>query len=126
MRALNIVSTAYRATSEEQDDTVIWFVHTVRNSGADVELMLSGNSVNYAVRDQEAVPMTLGPIVQTHPPRPADDLARFIEQGGAVFLVAEDLAVRGIEPGALIGGVQMVWRASLPVLFERFDRVWAW
>ena len=126
MRALNIVSTAYRATSEEQDDTVIWFVHTVRNSGAHVELMLSGNSVNYAVCLQEPVPMVIGTLLQANPPRPAEDLARFIDQGGYVYVVAEDVAARGIDPSTLISGVQMVSRASLPMLFERFDRVWTW
>jgi hypothetical protein len=126
MRALNIVSTAYRATSEEQNDTVIRFVHTARNSGADVELMLTGNSVNYAVRVQDSVPMTGSAAMPANRPRPADGLARFIGQGGNVFCVVEDVAARGIEPGTLIEGVQMVWRASLPVLFERFDRVWTW
>ena len=126
MRALNILSTAYRATTEEQDDTVVWFVHTGRNAGAEVDLMLTGNSVNYAVRLQEPVPMVVGAAVQANPPRPAEDLARFIAQGGSVFCVAEDVAARGIEPASLIAGVQMIWRASLPVLFEGFDRVWTW
>lgn len=126
MKALNVVSSAYRATSEEQDDTVVWFVHALRNSGAEVELMLRGNSVNYAVRSQEPVPITLGASVQSNPPKPADDLSRYISQGGRVFVIAEDLAARGIEPGELIDGVQLVGRTTLPGLFERYDRVWSW
>ncbi len=126
MKALNIVSSAYRATSEEQDDTVVWFVHTLRNAGADVEILLRGNSVNYAVAEQRADPMALGAVVQKNPPRPAEDLARFMEQGGRVFAVSDDLAARGIDATELVAGVRLVGRAALAALYDRYDRVWAW
>ena len=126
MKALNIVGSAYRATSEEQDDTVVWLVHTLRNAGADVELLLRGNSVNYGVKSQVPVPIAIGALAQRHAPDLAGDLARFIAQGGRVHAIREDLAVRGIEPAELIAGVGLVAREGLPALFERYDRVWSW
>jgi sulfur relay (sulfurtransferase) DsrF/TusC family protein len=43
-----------------------------------------------------------------------------------VYVVAEDLADRGIEPGELVPGVQLLSRTALPRLFGEYELVAHW
>lgn len=126
MKALNIIETAYRATLEEQDDTVVWITHAMKGAGADLSVLLRGNAVSYGVKGQDASGLQFGGMRQTQPPRIADDVAGLIGKGVDVYVVDEDLQDRGIAPGALIGGLKSVTREQIPALLGRFDQVWHW
>jgi hypothetical protein len=126
VKTLNIIETAYRATIEEQDDTIVWVVHAMRGAGADLAVLLRGAAVNYAVRDQDAGGLAFGDLRQAHPPELAGDVAKLIERGVPVYYLEDDLAARGIEVGELLHGVQPVSRAALPRLFAGFERIWHW
>ena len=126
MRALNIVSTAYRATLEEQDDTIIWLTHAMKDAGADLSVLLRGNAVNYAVTGQDASGLAFGADRQTQPPELAEDLKKLIGKGVKVYVVSEDLAARGISREEIIGGLALLPRAELPMLLGEFDHVWTW
>jgi hypothetical protein len=126
MKALNVIETAYRATLEEQDDTIVWLTHAMKGAGADLAVLLRGNAVNYAVRTQDASGLAFGDVRQTQPPRLADDLAKLLGKGVDVYYVEEDVADRGIERGELIDGLKPVGRKGLAKLFGGFDQVWHW
>lgn len=123
---LNIVETAYRATIEEQDDTVLWLSHMLKNSGADISILLRANAVNYAAKGQDASGLAFGAMKMTHPPEIDKDVSKMIEKGIPVFVIEEDLQERGLLNGELISGIQPVKRKSIPELIDRHDQVWHW
>jgi sulfur relay protein TusB/DsrH len=125
MRILNIVETAYRATLEEQDDTVLWLSRALKNAGADLTVVLRGNAVNYAVR-QSCPPLVIGRATIKHPAQPNDDLAKLQAKGAKVYVIREDLTERGIALERCVTEAQPLPRAELVDLLETHDQVWHW
>jgi hypothetical protein len=126
MKILSIVDTAYRATLEEQDDTVLWLNHALRNNGAEVSILLSGNAVNYAVRGQDAAGLAFGDKRVAHPPQLDQDLVRLIAAKVPVSVVDEDVNERGLPSDRLIAGIARIGRQDVAAAIERFDHVWRW
>lgn len=125
-KILQIVESAYRATLEEQDDTVVWITHAMKGAGGELDVLLRGNAVNYAVKSQDASGLAFGAKRQTQPPRIAEDVAKFADRGVTVRIVSEDVAERGLERNDLIASVKPVSRSELAALFETYDLIWHW
>ena len=126
MKTLSIIETAYRATLEEQDDTIVWITHSMTGAGADLDVLLRGNAVNYAVKAQSVAPLRFGGRTQANAPDLAGDVAGLIGKGVDVFIVQDDLDERGIAAGDLIEGLKPVARTDLPGLLESHDQIWHW
>ena len=126
MKTLSIIESAYRATVEEQDDTIVWIHGAMKGAGAELAVLLRGNAVNYLVEAQNAGGLAFGDWEQTQPPRLASDLAALSAKGVEICYVAEDVAERGIERSELIAGVQPVAREAVAELVGRYERVWHW
>lgn len=126
MKALNIIETAYRATLEEQDDTIIWICHAMKGAGADLDVLLQGRAVNYAVKNQDASGLHFGAEQQSQPPTLAEDLASLIEKGTKVYILSEDVEDCGIRQDELIAGLSPVSRQSTASLMADYDHIWHW
>jgi sulfur relay (sulfurtransferase) DsrF/TusC family protein len=126
VKILSVVDTAYRAALEEQDDTILWLSHALRNNGAEVSILLTGNAVNYALHGQDAAGLAFGDKRVAHPPQLEQDLSRLIAAKVAVFAVEEDIRDRGLPTDRFVAGIGKLSRAALPEVIERFDHVWRW
>jgi hypothetical protein len=125
-RILAVVTCAYRATLEEQDDPILWLTRAMRGADAAVDVLLQGNAVSYGVRAQDAGGLRFGDRHQTRPPRLADDSAALIGGGARVLYAAEDARERGIEPSELIEGLVSVEAGAAPRLFATYDVILWW
>jgi hypothetical protein len=125
-RQLHIVEAAYRATLEEQDDTIVWLCHALRGAGAELDVLLSGSAVCYGVREQQVAPLSFGSRRQRHAPDLAGDLQGLLARQVGCFYVEEDAALRGIESGELLEGLVPVSRAKLAALFGRYHQIHRW
>ncbi len=125
-KILKIIETAYRATLEEQDDPIVWLAHSLRGHGAELDVLLRGNAVNYLVRGQDPSGLRFGERAQTQPPRLAEDLAALQKKGVALFYVEEDAAARGIGAHELQVDAQPIEQAALPRLLAAYEQVWHW
>lgn len=126
MKVLQVVSSAYRATFEEQDDTILWLTQAMKNAGGDLDVLLTGHAVNYVVPGQDASGLQFGQWKQTQPPRIEADLSRMMSKGIAVFALVDDLADRGLGDCAMVDGVRRVSRGDVARLMRNYDQVWRW
>lgn len=126
MKALQVIESAYRCTVEEQDDPVVWITHAMKGAGADLDVLLRGNSVNYAVKGQDASGLSFGDLPQTHPAQIERDIRQLSEKGVSVYVVKDDAADRGISESDFVDGVQSVGRPEVAKLFSEYDQVWHW
>ncbi len=126
MKVLQIVETAYRATLEEQDDPIIWISHAMKGAGADLDVLLRGNAVNYAVAAQDASGLSFGDWQQSQPPDLAGDISGLAEKDVTVFVVQDDLDERGLRDVALVAGIETLSRGRLPALLNDYDQIWNW
>ncbi|MGQ0531106.1 MAG: hypothetical protein ACT4OF_00255 [Caulobacteraceae bacterium] len=126
MKVLQIVSCAYRATIEEQDDTILWLTQAMRSAGAELDVLLTGNAVNYALSGQDASGLVIGDWRQTQPPRIDADIVCMVEKGVRVLALAEDLQERGLSRQPMAPGVEMVTRGDAVSMFGAYDQIWRW
>ena len=126
MKALQVIESAYRCNIEEQDDPAVWVSHAMKKAGANIGVLLRGNAVNYAVKDQDASGLTFGDMCHAYPPSINTEINRFVDNDVPVFMVSEDAIDRGLQSGELLAGIEPVSRNNLPAIFSDYDQVWHW
>ena len=126
MKVLNILSTGYRATLEEQDDTVLWISQAMQRAGADLDLLLRASAVNYVVEGQRVAPLSIGGRTQRNAPDIHAQIGDLAARGAAIFVLREDLERYGLLAGPRLEGARIIEADELPDLISAYERVWHW
>ncbi|POP52279.1 hypothetical protein [Zhongshania marina] len=126
MKVLQVIDQAFRTTTEEQDDTILWLTRSMRSVGGELTVLLAGHGTNYAVLKTAQPSLTLGKWHQSQPADLPKDINQLIDSGVPVFIIEEDFIERGLQRQSIIQGVQTIARHNLPVLYEHADQVWQW
>lgn len=125
MKYLQVIESAYRGSVEEQDDTIIWLSLAMKGAGAELDVLLRGNAVNYILTQQNASGLTLGQWKQTQPAYIYQELQKLANQGVTIYVIEEDIYKRGLTEVPAIP-VEPVAEKQLPDLYEQYDRVSYW
>ncbi|WP_269621068.1 hypothetical protein [Zhongshania sp. BJYM1] len=126
MKVLQVIDQAFRTTTEEQDDTILWLTRSMRSVGGDLTVLLAGHGAYYAVLKTAQPSLSLGKWHQSQPADLPKDINQLIDSGVPVFIIEEDFIERGLQRQSIIQGVQTIARHNLPVLYEHADQVWQW
>ena len=125
-KILSIVERAYHGTIEEQDDTILWMSHMLKNAGGDISILLRSNAVNYGVMGQDASGLKFGNVSLDVPPTLDQDVVNLINGGVPTYIVREDLEDRGIKQEELAKGLHIIGRKEVAGLYDSHDSIWHW
>ncbi len=125
-KILSVVERAYHGTIEEQDDTILWLSHMIKNAGADISILLRSNAVNYGVMGQDASGLKFGSVALDVPPTLDTDVINLIDAGVPTYAVQEDIEDRGIRTEELAEGLRLISQKDLASLFNSHDAIWHW
>lgn len=126
MKVLNIISSGYRATLEEQDDTVVWITQAMSRAGAEIDVLLRSAATNYVVEGQAVAPLAIGGRIQSNAPDVHGQVRDLAERGVGIFVLEEDLDAYGLRNVSRLKQAQIVKAGELAGLISRYDAVWHW
>ena len=126
MKVLSIISSGYRATLEEQDDTVLWISQAMSRAGAELDILLRSAAANYVVEGQAVPPVAIGGRAQRNAPDVHGQVRDLAERGVGIFVLEDDLAAYGLQSVPRIDRVQTLRSDELAQLISRYDAVWHW
>lgn len=126
MKILQIVEQAFRTLVEEQDDTILWLIQSMAGAGANVEVLLSGNAVYYAVMKNRQPVIKIGDWVQQEPADIPSDIDRMLAQNIPVYVLNSELEERGLNASMLRPSIKSINQVQLVDIYHQVDQVWQW
>lgn len=125
-RYLAVVERAYRGTLEEQCAHILMANLAFTRLGAPTDLLLRGNAVLYAVKDQARPHLDIGSVHVDTLPHFESAVKALLDGGVIVYACDAGCRRLRLERDRLIDGVHPVDLAGVARLFASHDAVWFW
>ena len=126
MKILSIVSTAFRATLEENDDAALWLSLAVAKEGAELSLLFRGNAVIYTMQRRNPTVVEVPELALKTTWLPQTQIQTALGLGVACYSVREDMLARGIDPNSVSAGIVCIDEADVADLLQEHDSLWHW
>lgn len=104
--SLAIIERAYRGAAEEQYGHVIWYMQMHRKIRDLVDVLLRGNAIFYALREQKAQSLTIGGMDLSCLHFYESSIRDLINDGAEVYVYANDMKIFGVQSDQLVPGVR--------------------
>jgi sulfur relay (sulfurtransferase) DsrF/TusC family protein len=124
-RCLAVIERAYRGTLEEQYSHILWICLSLKKMGGQIGVLLRGNAVLYARRDQQQLSLTISDLPVALPDYETS-VTGLIDAGTLVYVISANLDQLGLTPDDLCPGVEPIDAADLAQLCSTFDVIWYW
>lgn len=125
-RVLAIVERAYRGAIEEQYANVLWLSHVLRRLRGDIDVLLRGNAVRYALRDQPHTQLTIGGRAVDTLPHYETEIRNLLQAGVLIYVSGADCDRFRVDRARLIPDVVELDPPAVARLFAGHAHVWHW
>ncbi len=125
-RLLIILERAYAGAIEEQYCNILWICWSHQKMGYHVGTVLRSNTVLYARRQQKTLDLAVGSVQVTNLFNYAENVSGLLADGGAVYVLRQDLDRFQLSPAELYPQVQVIDTADLATLCSEYDDIWYW
>jgi predicted peroxiredoxin len=124
--SLAIVERAYRGSLEEQYGHIVWLSRVMKAMDTDHALLLKGDAVLYARKDQPRIALTIGDLTVSDLSHYESCIQQLLAQGVNIHIWQPDMQRLGLSPALLVEGVKPLEALGMPTLIHRYDCVWYW
>ena len=125
-RHLAIVERAFRGSLEEQYGHILWVATSLRKMKTEIDVMLKGNAVLYAVKLQPRRHLDIGRLQIDQLPDYVQSITDMMAAGMTLYVMQPDCHRLGIKIEELIPGVQPIDTEEFVACLERYDLPWFW
>jgi hypothetical protein len=109
---LQVLETTYHCGCKDKDDPAFDIGCAMRSAGTELDVLLKGEAIRYAVAARCA-------------DRPHRGV-QLLDQGARVFVIEDEAAAQGFDQSQLLRGVQTIPRSGVGRLYARYEHVWHW
>lgn len=125
-RLLIVIEQAFAGAIEEQYGHLLWVCWSHQRIGCQMGVVLCGNALLYARRQQKTVPLTAAGVHLPHLYNYAESVEGLLADGGTIYVLQKDLSQFQLVAEDLYEAVNIINLPELATLVTQYEAVWYW